>query len=159
MMNSLSRTAVVMLVALSLLAITDGSLAGPKCGSGCPSSGCAAKPAAPTEKAAEITTEALATLLNAGTAVTVLDARSGKYDDGRRIPGAGNLSAKASEEEVAEVIPSKAALVVTYCTNLKCPASNMLAEHLRSLGYSNVIEYPHGIDGWAAAGQEVQQSK
>ncbi|MFC1451976.1 rhodanese-like domain-containing protein [Verrucomicrobiota bacterium] len=119
---------------------------------------CAAKSGCGAAKAAEeagLSTSALKVLLASGVDVAVFDARTGKYDDGRRIPGAGSLSATASEEEVAAAIPSKDALVVTYCTNLKCPASSMLAGRLKELGYKNVLEYPHGIEGWAGAGNEV----
>ena len=104
-----------------------------------------------------IGTEALEALLGSKVPVVVLDARTGKWDDGRRIPGAGNLHAGSSKEEIAEAIPSKDALVVTYCTNVKCQASPKLAKRLKSLGYSNVIEYPQGIDGWEAAGKTVNQ--
>lgn len=102
-----------------------------------------------------VTTESLAALLRAGTPVVVLDARSGKWDDGRRIPGAKVLTAAASDAEVAAAVPDKGALVVAYCTNPKCPASLHLAKRLGALGYTNVLKYPDGIDGWEAAGQKV----
>ena len=47
---------------------------------------------APVMKEAVVNTEALAALLRAKVPVTLLDARTGKYDDGRRIPGAKTLS-------------------------------------------------------------------
>jgi rhodanese-related sulfurtransferase len=88
--------------------------------------------------------------------MVILDARSGKYDDGRRIPGAKVLNADADEAEVAKVLPEKGALVVTYCGGLTCPASNALAERLKKLGYANVIEYPQGIAGWTKDGNSVE---
>jgi rhodanese-related sulfurtransferase len=106
-----------------------------------------------------VDTNALATLLAAKTPVTVLDARTGKYDDGRRIPGAKTLSAKATAAEAAKLIPSMDALVVTYCTSPKCPASKMLAERLAGLGYKNILKYPAGIEGWAAAGNTVVKAQ
>ncbi len=42
------------------------------------------------------------------------------------------------------------ALLVTYCTNLKCPASRALAARLTALGYTHVLEYPEGIEGWVS---------
>jgi rhodanese-related sulfurtransferase/YHS domain-containing protein len=104
---------------------------------------------------ANIDTPVLKTLLSSGIPVTILDARSGKYDDGKRIPGARSLTSQAGAEEVQKVIPSKKSLVITYCANLKCPASARLAAHLRKLGYTNVMEYPEGIEGWITAGGEV----
>ncbi|HAE41273.1 MAG TPA: sulfurtransferase, partial [Candidatus Riflebacteria bacterium] len=88
-----------------------------------------------------------------------LDARSGKYDDGKRIADALSLNAESKPEEVSKVLPKKDALIVTYCANLKCPASNALYNHLKSLGYTNLIEYPEGIQGWIEAGNPVKATK
>jgi len=104
---------------------------------------------------AVVTTAALKMLLDAGTPVTVLDARSGKWDDGVRIPGAQQLSAGTPKAKVEAVVKSKDQLVVTYCSNLKCGASRKLAGHLRSLGYRNVLEYSEGIAGWIKAGNKT----
>jgi rhodanese-related sulfurtransferase len=107
---------------------------------------------------ATITTDALAALIRSGIPLTILDARSGKYDDGRRIPGAQSLSAADDEATIAKVAGNKKGLIVTYCSNLKCPASKQLATRLRKIGYTNVVEYPNGIAGWAEAGKAVQKA-
>lgn len=107
---------------------------------------------------AEISTPALATLLRSGKP-TVLDARTGKYDDGRRIPGAKSLSPEADAKEAAKQIPSKDSLVVTYCSNTQCPASGRLAKRLLELGYNNILEYPEGIAGWQQEGNQVEEVK
>jgi rhodanese-related sulfurtransferase len=134
-----------------------------KCGKkakGCPA-GCTKPCCAPKEasEAAVIDTHTLQALLAAGTKVTVLDARSGKWDDGRRVPGATALAAGSTAEQAAAVIPSKDSLVVTYCSNLQCPASGMLAANLKTLGYKNILEYSAGIEGWAKHGNPVEQAK
>jgi len=105
---------------------------------------------------AVISTETLQAMLAAKTPLVLLDARSGKYDDGSRIPGAKSLNAASKPAEIAAVVASKDTLVVTYCSNLKCPASNALAEHLIKLGYKNVLEYSAGIGGWVEAGLKVE---
>jgi rhodanese-related sulfurtransferase len=128
-------------------------------GKGCGDCAPAVKAAEVKAPAAEIQTSALKTLLAAGVPVVVLDARTGKYDDGRRIPGAKQLSPEATEEQAKALIPSKEALVVTYCGGVKCPASSALGARLRSLGFGNVLEYREGIEGWAEAGNEVQKAK
>ena len=110
-------------------------------------------------QAASITPAGLDALLKASTPLVVFDARSGKYDDGRRVPGAKSLTDKATAEEVAKLVPTKEALIVTYCVNLKCQASPHLAQHLRSLGYSNIVEMPAGIEGWVAEGRAVESTK
>jgi rhodanese-related sulfurtransferase len=104
---------------------------------------------------ATLSTDALAALIRSGTKLTILDARSGKYDDGRRIPGAKSLASSADNDTIFATAGDKSGLVVTYCSNLKCPASKRLATKLRKLGYTNVVEYPNGIDGWAQAGKTV----
>ncbi|HOX07896.1 MAG TPA: rhodanese-like domain-containing protein [Planctomycetota bacterium] len=118
------------------------------------------KEAAPEGKEKhEINTQVLATLIDSGAPMVILDARTGKYDDGRRIPGAKALSPQASAAEAAKVIPAMETLVVTYCANTHCPASGKLAAALRTMGYKHVLEYPYGIDGWAAAGMKVEKAK
>ncbi|MFA5043959.1 MAG: rhodanese-like domain-containing protein [Kiritimatiellia bacterium] len=103
----------------------------------------------------EINTAALKTLIDSGATLTLLDARTGKYDDGRRIPGALSLAPDAKDEAILAMLKSKDALIVTYCANLKCPASVMLADKLQALGYKHILEYPYGIEGWAAEGNPV----
>jgi rhodanese-related sulfurtransferase len=107
------------------------------------------------EKHATVTTDAVRAIISAGIPVSILDARTGRYDDGRRLPKAKALSAEASAREAARHIPSKNSLVITYCSNTQCPASAHLAKRLRDLGYTNVIEYPAGIAGWEKAGHEI----
>jgi len=126
-----------------------GKACGKKCGD-CPPAVKAA--------AAEIQTPALKALLASGVPVVVLDARTGKFDDGRRIPGAKQLSPEATAEQAASAIPAKGALVVTYCSGVKCPASEALAARLKALGYSNILEYREGIAGWVEAGNEVKKA-
>jgi len=118
------------------------------------------KPASePVKEPAKVNTSGLKTLLDSGVPLIVLDARSGQYDDGKRIPGALSLNAESKPEEIAKALPNKEALIITYCANLKCPASNMLYKHLKSLGYSNLLEYPEGIQGWVEAGNPVKSAK
>jgi rhodanese-related sulfurtransferase len=88
----------------------------------------------------------------------ILDARSAKYDDGERIPGAKSLTSEASAAEVAALLPDKDAEIITYCSHPKCPASQRLADHLKKLGYTHIHEYPEGIAGWKAAGGRVEKA-
>ena len=71
----------------SAIAMADG------CASGAcsvdPKSGAKSCPVAAKE--AVVNTEGLATLIQAKVALKIFDARSGKYDDGQRIPGAQQL--------------------------------------------------------------------
>lgn len=91
-------------------------------------------------------------------AVVVLDARSGKWDDGSRIPSAKQLSPTADAKAIVEAVGAdKNAKIITYCSNLKCGASNKLATRLKKEGYTNVTEYPVGIAGWVKDGNKVEK--
>ncbi len=93
-------------------------------------------------------------LLQKGEKVVIFDARSSKFDDGRRLPGAVALTADCKVEDVAKYAPAKDASIVTYCSGVKCPASKNLATQLASLGYTNVNVYEEGIEGWEKAGHK-----
>jgi len=126
----------------------------------CPSGVCSlsSAPKADAAHGHNINTFQLKAHVDSGDAI-LLDARAGKYDDGYRIPGAKSLNSKSTAEEIAKVIPNKGAQIVTYCSNLQCPASKALAEHLKALGYTHVHEYPEGIASWRAAGGRVEKVK
>ena len=95
----------------------------------------------------------------AGKNLVLLDARSGKYDDGRRIPGAKQLAANADDKTIASVVGAdKNAKIITYCSNTKCPAGAMLAKRLMKAGYTNVSKYPVGIAGWVEGGNKVNKN-
>lgn len=121
----------------------------------CPKDACCANEV----KGAVVDTASVAALLNSKTPVVVLDARSGKYDDGKRLPGAKSLNADSPDADVAKLLPDKKALVVTYCAGVKCPASGKLAAKLKKLGYENVLEYSDGMEGWLKAGHAVETAK
>jgi len=104
---------------------------------------------------ATVDTATLAVLLRAGTPLALLDARGEDAD--RRLPGAVPLDVKSTASEVEQAVGNKDALLVTYCTNLHCPLSGRLFEHLKNLEYENVLDYPDGLAGWLAAGYPVEE--
>ena len=106
-----------------------------------------------------INTTVLENMIESSIPMVLLDARSGKWDDKSRILGAQSLNDGSTKEEVAGIIKSKDALVVTYCSRLKCGASNKLYIHLKKLGYKNVLEYPFGIKGWLDAGNDIEMDE
>ena len=118
-------------------------------------------PAAPAEGHGYdvIDTTGLKKLLSSDQKVTIVDARSGKWDDGRRIGDAQQLAANASAGDIAKALPNKDATIVAYCTSTKCPASATLAHKLVDLGYKNVVKYPAGVNGWEKAGNAVNMAK
>lgn len=143
----------------SMAGCSDCGASGAAGGGACPVASLESGSGATAQKAATISTAGLAALLRAKTPVVVLDARSGKWDDGKRVPGAKAVNVDSSDSDIAAAAPDKAALVVTYCAGVKCPASGKLAAKLRTAGYANVIEYPEGIAGWLEAGNSIEETK
>jgi rhodanese-related sulfurtransferase len=107
-------------------------------------------------------TVGLKALMDAQIPMVIVDARGGKWDDGKRIPGAVSLPGGSTPEAIEKALPSKDALIVAYCANPKCRASKELGEKLVSMGYKRVLKDPEGIQGWIDAGYpvtEVQKTK
>jgi len=151
-----------MMVAVVTAAMVSGS-ASAWAGEGCgPVKGACAMSKSRAPAAAEsvpaygkIDGAALKKLVDSKTPVVIIDARSAQWDDGKRIPGAISLTTESPEDAVSAALPSKDALIVAYCSNLKCPASAKLAERLVGLGYKNVLKYPEGLEGWIQSGNEI----
>jgi len=162
---------------------TDKSQSGPACpvtgkssgtcpstrGSGdtCPVSGkssgtCTAARDSADHVVSRINTAGLKALVDARVPLVILDARHGKYDDGKRIPGAKALKCEgcvSSAEFLGGVTRSKNDLIVTYCNGGRCPLSAMLAQKIRKAGYSNVIVFKEGISDWSKAGFPTVKSE
>lgn len=83
----------------------------------------------------------------------VLDARTpAEYAEGH-ISGAENLYAVEPDtwvERIADL--PRDTLLVIYCSNPHCPYGRDLAEFLGAFGFSNMLLYDDGWDGWTGAG-------
>lgn len=93
--------------------------------------------------------KALKNLIDTKTPMTILDARGGQWDDGRRIPGGKSLPVNSPTELFAQVVPDKNTLVVVYCGSTQCPVGKILAERMVGEGYTHVLKYAGGIKEWA----------
>ena len=135
---------------LSCVLLAAGMVVADNCAGGaCPLPGAGGK------EIVNVSTAELEGLL-AGGGITLIDARPGAPEG---LPGAISLTGTPTAEEAAKVIPSKDSPIVTYCGSVHCPLSARLAEHLQSLGYTNIREYPEGFAGWKAAGKPVKPLK
>jgi len=103
-----------------------------------------------------IDTRGLAILISSKVPLVILDARQGKWDDGKRIADAQTLPEGATKEQIEGLIPAKDSLIVVYCSNIQCPASNYLAGLLSELGYVNILKYKEGIQEWIHSGLPVR---
>ncbi|MGC1878003.1 MAG: rhodanese-like domain-containing protein [Rhabdochlamydiaceae bacterium] len=113
----------------------------------------------PVKGYGKIDTNGLMNLISSGVPLTILDARGGKYDDGKRIGSARTLSYEATKEQVVQAIPTQHSLIVVYCSNLQCPASSHLAKRLSEFGYSNILKYGEGIQEWIDAGHPIREER
>lgn len=118
---------------------------------------CSSTKAVPLEHG-HVDTKGLVTLISSKVPLVILDARQGKWDDGKRIAIAQTLPEGATKEQIERLIPSKDSLVVVYCSNTQCPASNYLASKLSELGYLNILKYKEGIQEWINSGLPVRQA-
>jgi rhodanese-related sulfurtransferase len=90
--------------------------------------------------------------------VTVVDALGGEYWARQHLPGAIPLVVADVRARAAELLPSRDAAIVTYCSNPACPNSGQVATALADLGYTNVRKYREGIEDWAGAGLPVESA-
>jgi rhodanese-related sulfurtransferase len=79
-------------------------------------------------------------------------------DKSVKIPGAHNVNSQTSDEKIHALIKDKNAHIITYCANERCGASPELLKRLKKLGYTNVREYPAGIQGWTKAGMATEKA-
>jgi len=103
----------------------------------------------------KLDTKALEILMRSDHPPVILDARKPRYDDGRRIGAAALMPSGSSPHKVAQAVPTKNTLIVTYCSNMRCPLAHELAEQLIKMGYRNVLVYPYGLKGWSDAGLSI----
>ncbi|MER5353741.1 rhodanese-like domain-containing protein [Kitasatospora sp. NPDC002551] len=102
-----------------------------------------------------ITRDELARAIETGS-VTVVDTLGGDYYAQQHLPGAIELVRADVDRLAPELLPDRAAAIVTYCSNEACPNSGQVADRLTSLGYTNVRKYREGIQDWAESGLPVE---
>lgn len=103
-----------------------------------------------------ITRDELAKEIEAGS-VIVLDALGGAYYAKAHLPGALALVEAEVDSRAPQLLPDRAAAIVTYCSNAACPNSQNVATKLEQLGYTNVRKYRDGIEDWTGAGLPIER--
>ena len=103
----------------------------------------------------ELSTTDMQNLLAAKLDVVLVDARTPKWDDGKRIASAKNLTPESSDTEVEAALGPKDSFVITYCGSKQCPLSHKMADRIKELGYNNTLVYSEGMAGWTNAGNPV----
>ena len=121
------------------------------CGNKGACGGCQIKSVPATHANAQVTTPALMAMVRAKVPHFLIDARSSRGADDQGIPGSVYMPPASFPKKMAKLPKDKNTLIVAYCTNTRCPSSTKVATKLRAAGYSNVIVYPEGIEGWRSA--------
>ena len=84
--------------------------------------------------------------------VTVVETLRDEHFEQGHLPGAIHIHFEAVGEQAPELLPDKDAAIVTYCSNAACRNSELAANQLTAMGYTNVRKYAEGKDGWREAG-------
>jgi rhodanese-related sulfurtransferase len=93
---------------------------------------------------------------------TFLDARTAPEYQREHIAGAINLPIRAlvlGDIEPNKVLPSKEALLITYCDGGECDIGLELAKELSKRGYNNIFVLGEGYPGWENAGYPMEKSR
>jgi rhodanese-related sulfurtransferase len=101
-----------------------------------------------------ITREELRRAIEADSVVVVETLRAEHFAQGH-LPGAIHIHFEQIAERAPALLPDKEAAIVTYCSNLACRNSEIAANQLVKLGYTNVRKYAEGKQDWEDAGLEL----
>lgn len=104
-----------------------------------------------------ITRTDLRSAIDAGSVVVVETLRREHFEDGH-LPGAIHIHYEAVGDEAPELLPDRDAAIVTYCSNSACRNSEIAANQLIAMGYTNVRRYSEGKQDWADAGLPLESS-
>jgi rhodanese-related sulfurtransferase len=88
--------------------------------------------------------------------VIVVETLGPAYYEAGHLPGAINIPHTQVRELAPALLPDKDAAVVTYCSNTACRNSEIVANQLRALGYTNVRKYAEGKQDWTEAGLPIE---
>jgi rhodanese-related sulfurtransferase len=78
--------------------------------------------------------------------------------ESERIPGSISIPVGDALRLAPEVLATDQPIVV-YCSSRSCTASPTLAQKLVDLGFSEVIDFEGGIEGWERAGYALQRAR
>jgi rhodanese-related sulfurtransferase len=105
--------------------------------------------------APKITRDELKALLDRS-AVTVVEALPEEYFAREHIPGAIRVDYEELAAQAPELLPDRDAPIVTYCASFTCRNSEIAANKLIALGYTDVRDYAEGKADWIEAGLPVE---
>jgi len=105
-----------------------------------------------------INTEELS-LLMADNQLTIIDARQPLEFQLGHIPGALNLPVGEFDTEYSNLSSflEKNRTMVTYCNEMSCTDSELLAQKLKEHGFSKIVIYKGGYKEWQTNGYPIEK--
>jgi rhodanese-related sulfurtransferase len=101
-----------------------------------------------------ITRDELHRAIQAGS-VTVVETLREEHFAAGHLPGAIHIHFEQIGVRAPELLPDKHAPIVTYCSNTACRNSEIAANQLAKMGYTNVRKYAEGKQDWHEAGLQL----
>lgn len=108
-----------------------------------------------------ITAKDLKQRLSGESPIPVVNVLPEEYYEAKHIPGSVNIphSDEGFTQRVLELVDDQDEPVIVYCANTQCDASVKAARTLEQAGFSNVMDFEDGTEGWAEAGYELEGSE
>lgn len=101
-----------------------------------------------------ITAKELKAKLDRGDDVKIVETLPEEAFKKEHIPGAINIPPADIEKKAPELL-SKEDEIVVYCANTECQASPEAARKLTEMGYTKILDFEEGKEGWKAAGYKT----
>ncbi len=102
-----------------------------------------------------ISREELKQAIDAGQLTVIETLRDEHFEQGH-LPSAIHIHFEQIAERAPELLLDKDAAIVTYCSNTSCRNSEIAANQLTAMGYSNVRKYAGGKQDWQQAGLPLE---
>ena len=74
--------------------------------------------------------------------------------ESKHIPKSKSIPLNELGDRSDQELPDKDNEVIVYCASTECQASPNAAKKLEEMGYTNVVDFDSGLDGWQEAGYE-----
>lgn len=104
-----------------------------------------------------ITTEQLRQMQSSGERFLLINTLPEDKFNQTRIPGARNIPGDSTEfvRRVEQAAGGKDESIIVYCGNAQCDSSTKAARRLSEAGFTHVLDYEAGAEGWQQ-GQQAQ---
>jgi len=99
-----------------------------------------------------ITAAALKKKLDDKEDIVLINTLPKEYFDKKHIPGSINIPTGDLETIAPSKLQDLKQEIIVYCANKECQASPRAGRKLEALGYTHVIDFEDGMQGWEDAG-------